>query len=530
MRTAMAATLLGMVALCASSQTLNIRSGSVTYQINATAETGIDFIGSDLSVMNRTLSLSTIDELFIDNSTVVNNLVTVNYANDNAYVVIPGNLMQYVSASVQGGHVSIAQSEEVGEDTCGEITYELSGTTTNGSFSLEGNYKSTVTLNGLTLTNPTGAAIEIANGKRINIRLAEGTNNTLTDGANGDHKGALTAKGHFEFKGYGSLTVAGNTAHAIHCGDQMEIKNCSLTVTKAVKDGINVNRYFLMESGSINISGIGDEGIQVSYDSETDRSTEDTGSFSMSGGSITVNSTASSSKGIKSEGDMTISGGNLYVKATGSQCEGIESKSVMTLSGGSIFVSATDDAINSGSHLYLSGADVTAMSTGNDGLDSNGNTYMSDGIVKAFGSREPESGIDANEEEGYSVIFTGGILMAGGGKNSVPTTSESTQPYLSPSLTLTAGETVVILNSDDTELAQISVPEEYTATSTGSNGGHPGGGWRPGGGGGMGGSNGSTVMLSCPGLVSGSTYTVRCGSTSATATAALQGSSSNRPW
>lgn len=58
--------------------------------------------------------------------------------------------------------------------------------------------------------------------------------------------------------------------------------------------------------------------------------------------------------------------------------------------------------------MYIKGGTITVYSSGNDGLDSNGNLYFSGGTTVAYGTRSPECGIDANEEEGYTVFFTGG--------------------------------------------------------------------------------------------------------------------------
>jgi len=65
----------------------------------------------------------------------------------------------------------------------------LKGTSTDGEFYLDGSFKCTVELNGLTLTNPSGPAINIQNGKRIAVSAQKGTTNTLTDGAHETYKG-----------------------------------------------------------------------------------------------------------------------------------------------------------------------------------------------------------------------------------------------------------------------------------------------------------------------------------------------------
>ena len=46
----------------------------------------------------------------------------------------------------------------------------------------------TVSLAGVTLTNPSGAAINITNSKRIQVSAKKGTENTLADGSSGSQK------------------------------------------------------------------------------------------------------------------------------------------------------------------------------------------------------------------------------------------------------------------------------------------------------------------------------------------------------
>lgn len=523
--------------LTARAQTVNIVSGNVTYTLPA--EQAGDMVytdGSTLTFMGRTLALADISEIYFDNTPVTNNTVTVTFNGTEAHVVVAGNVAQYVTPTISGAHVTLVQDSLVDDTTCGEITYSLSGNSTDGAFTLEGSYKATLELCGLTLTNPSGAAIDIQDGKRINLSIKKGTENTLADSTTGTQKGCINCKGHLELKGKGTLNVSGNLGHAIYAKEYVTVKNCTINVLKAAKDGINCNQYFTQESGSITMTDVADEGLQVSYKDDTDREAEDTGQITFNGGSFASTTTA---KGIKAPGDITINDGTINVKATGSTAEGIESKSVLTINGGTVTAMSPDDAINSASHLYIKGGTVTAVSSGNDGIDANGNLYIMGGTIMAFGTSSPECGIDANEEGGYSVIFTGGTLLAVGGGNSVPSTSESTQPYVSGSLSVSAGNEVT-LTSGSTTLATFTVPDTYTGSSSGGGqGGWGGGGWSnamkaPGGGGqgGQGGggnrpggsSGGSSVLITCAGLTSGSSYTISNGSSTTSATAALKGS------
>ena len=627
-------------AVSLTAQTLHVVTGQVTYDFPATQTGDMPYQnGSKLTIMGKTFAISDITRMYVDPNEVTDNRVAISYQGDVATVTVAGNVARYVTPTVSGAHVSVVQGSDVDDTTCGEITYTLCGTSANGEFAMEGSYKATVELDGLTLTNPTGAAISLNDGKRIDLSVKKGTENTLTDGA-GSQKGCLACKGHLELKGKGVLNLYGNTAHALYAKEYVEMKNCTVNVLKAVKDGINCNQYFLIESGELHVKGVGDDGIQVSFNDDTDREAEDTGSITIAGGtldisvagkaakglkadgdilvtdgtlgvsttgsgtwdsddaktkasacmsadgnirvdggqltlassgaggkgigcdgtldinggtlSITttggmyayVNGTEynnytgntdrlssaqkSSPKGVRAEGNITINGGNITVSTSGNGAEGIESKAVLTVTDGTILVNAYDDAINSASHMYIKGGDITVVAKDNDGLDANGNLYISGGVIKAFGTSSPECGIDANEERGYSVIFTGGTLLAVGGDNSVPSTSESIQAYVTGNLTVTAGSEVTLKSGSNT-LASFTVPSTY-ASSQGGQGGGPGGGggWGgPGGGGhggGPGGGGGSSVLVTCPGMTSGGSYTLTSGSSSTTVTARLTGS------
>ena len=242
-----------------------------------------------------------------------NNTVEITYNGENAVVNVADNISGYVSVEVDRSFVKVIQAETVTESAPGEIYYILSGSSDNGSFYLSGSYKCSVTLNGLTLTNPSGPAIDIQNGKRVNLRLENETTNSLTDGAGGDWKGCFVCKGHTEFKGKGTLTVNGKTAHGIWSKEYIEIKNCTINVESALKDGINCNQYFLMESGTVNIIGPGDDGVQVSLKDETPtgettgHEDEDSGNFYMTGGTLKI--TGHGGVCIKADGSISYTGG-----------------------------------------------------------------------------------------------------------------------------------------------------------------------------------------------------------------------------
>ena len=628
-----------VMAAALRAQTLHVCVGQVTYQIPA-AQAG-DMVyanGTTLTILDKTFALADIDSMYVDNTAVTDNAVAVVYNGTTAQVRVAGNVMQYLSeVSVNGAHVAIVQRD----DLASEITYTLSGTSANGSFYMDGSYKASLVLSDLTLTCADSAAVNIENGKRINIDI-EGTC-TLSDSEASGGKGTMMVNGHSEITGSGTLNLYGYAKHAFWGDEYVQVKKSmtgAINVRYAAKDGFNVNQYFEQNGGSLTISGTLDDGIQVAADDEeagyvniqggsldinvtgagvkgikADGSitiddekasptvtivnsgtgtwdsddSEVKGAACMSsnahitigGGTITLTATGNGGKGLKCDsvltitdgaltvttsgkqyvnmggttvydgtytgsfdnladayssapkgikvgikaddnngtavGDILISGGTVSVTCTGKQegSEGIESKNTMTISGGTVAVNTYDDAINTASNLYISGGAVTAVASNNDGLDANANIYISGGTVAAYGGSAPECGIDA--AEGYQMVFTGGTILGVGGTSATPTSSSSTQAYVSTSGSVTAGSTIS-LASGTTTLASFTVPSTYATSSSGvSRAGFGGFGGQQGG--------GSTyILISTPSMSTGTTYTVTSGSSSTTATAVQYGS------
>ena len=595
-----------LLTIAATAQTLKVTEGNVTYLFPAAQAGEMTFSdGTTLTVMNKTFTLNNVS-MAIDNTTVKDNLVTVEYSGTSANVTVAGNVAQYVTPTVKGAYVSIAQSNTdlVDDD---EITYQLSGTSTDGQFALSGSFKCTVSLAGVTLTCATGAPINITNSKRIQLSAKKNTTNTLTDCANGSQKACVYSKGQLQLQGNGVLNVIGNTKHAIKSGDYITVKNLTLNITSAVGDGISCEEYFQMKSGTVTISGVGDDGIQCDLGGTTStgeivadeaagieaHDDEDSGNVYLEGGTLKITVTADAAKGIKSEGDMNVSGGTIDITTSGggvwdsdkvktksSSClgadgnmtisggtltltstgaggkginadgaftasggsttistsgnavvasstgvlsvvtssqqldrydsdyksspkgvkvdgailicddaiinvttsgaggEGIESKTRIDITGGQTYVYASDDGINASynsetsgvtnrADLTITGGYVYSQSTGNDGIDANGNCYIKGGIVYAIGTTSPEKSIDANTEEGKKLYISGGTVIAVGDLESGASITNGTCKYTS---SWNANNWYVLYNGGNL------VAAFYTPTkSSSSGGGFPGG-------------------------------------------------------
>ena len=446
-----------------TAQTMNIEVGQVTYQFPAEQAGQMNYTdGTTLTVMDKVFTLTELSSMYVDKTAVKDNTVSVVYNDSSASVTVAGNVAKYLTVSVSGAHVDVAQSDDLEQ----EITYTLSGSSEDGEFYMSGSYKATVELNGLTLTNKTpvtsGAAVHIQNGKRIKVKVMDGTINTLVDNASGSQKGAFYVKGHPEFSKSGVLNVVGNLKHAIKAGEYIELKEATINVTSAQGDGINCGQYFLMKSGEININNVTDDGIQCDIDDTdtgstgetTEHEDEDSGNIYLEGGIININTPGKAAKGVKSEGDLIVKAGTINITTTGhgkwdeedvktkaAACLGSDAKVV--ISGGTLTLTSTGaggKGINCDAEFELSGGDVTIVTKGalyyHNGTTENTNyTGNTDNVNSDYYSSS--KGVKA---DGKITITGGRINVSTAGKNAEGIESKT-------SILISNGE--VIVNSYD---------------------------------------------------------------------------------
>lgn len=384
--------------LTAAAQTLRIEQGSVTTAFDAETlgESPFSARGSTITLGGKIYEVSTIDRITINNTPVAAATVGVTFSENSAQVELSGDLAPYLTVSVEGANVSIFADASLQE----EVTYTLSGASSSGSFTMEGDFKATVALNGVDLTSTTVSmpAINILNGKRIKI-LVNGTNN-FADCAGGTHKGAFFVNGHPEFEGSGTINITGNSKHAYVSDEYSQFKDeftGTINVLGAVGDAFHIDQYLLMQGGTFTMKNVGGDGFDISL--TNDSTDEFNGEVFIEGGHIQLDVAAHDTKGIKSDAQMTISGGTISgtvsgngtkgisvegdltikgvaenplidLKVTGttyaadtadeSKCRGIKGKSNFTFDGGTIRISATgakSKAISiDGDYIYKSGS------------------------------------------------------------------------------------------------------------------------------------------------------------------------------
>ena len=268
-------------------------------------------------------------------------------------------------------------------DSSSEVTIDLSNpTATDGvtvsdgviTITKAGNYKLTGTyegqikveaadsdmvrliLNNATVTNSTGAAINVVEADEVVIYTASGSTNTVSDGssysdtASGSPDAAIYSKSDLTLAGEGTLKVEGKYKEGIHTTDGLVIASGTLEVT-AANTGIKGKDYVDILDGTVTVTATKD-GIKATNDTDGNR-----GWVRLSGGTVNI---SAGDDGFKAERVLEISGGTLNITESN---EGIEAQYINILDG-TVNVTSSDDGINASySTSSSSSTESTSSST-----------------------------------------------------------------------------------------------------------------------------------------------------------------------
>ena len=201
---------------------------------------------------------------------------------------------------------------------------------------------------------------------------------------------------------------------------------------------------------------------------------------------------ASADDGLHADGRLTVAGGIINIAQSS---EGLEAE-VIALSGGSVALIASDDGLNARSStgdkesfeaqegvlIQISGGMLYVNASG-DGIDSNGDILITGGTVVVSG---PENNMNGALDCNGTATVTGGTVVAAGASGMAENFSESsTQAAFLVALQGEAGE-IAVTDAGGGVILSAVVEKSF-----------------------------GTVVVSCPGLVVGETYTVSCGDAAA---------------
>ena len=484
-------------------------------QTSGTSYTG-EAATFDVSIDTSTLAetegeIPVDDDDYVENTTFTQSLSIV-YDGTTATC---DKTIDNVTVTIDGADVTINSLTDE------KVTYTVSGTTTDGSLKIYSSKKFQLVLNGVNITNPTAAAINIQSSKRAYVVLADGTTNTLTDGSSytdvtdgEDMKACFFSEGQLCFSGSGKLNVYANCKAGIRSDDYVMIRpNTNIYVNATAGNGIKGNDALYIYGGVINVEASALAAKALSTD----------GHMVISGGRTTAVTTGNAtvedneltgSAGIKADSTLTITGGELYVKSTGNGGKGISTDMQTYIKGGTVRVITTgktfsygsDDAkakgIKADGDIIISGGDVMVRTEGGEGsegieskgemtieggqvqvktyddaLNSKGNLYLNGGYVLAVASNN--DAIDANKNlyiNGGNIIALGGgtpenpldaaegysIYVNGGnvigmGGSTAQTASSSKQASIAYSASV-SGQKIGLLDSEGNSMIYFEVP------------------------------------------------------------------------
>ena len=301
------------------------------------------------------------------------------------------------------------------------VIYELSGTSSNGYFKLYSTRKQEILLNGLTLTNQKGAAINNQSHKRTFV-VVKGTN-TLADGASytqtpsdEDEKAAFFSEGQLVFSGDGTLTVNATGKAGITSDDYVRFMAApTVKVTSSAGHGVRGKESIIVSDGTVDVSvsGTGKKG----FSSDT--------LVYIGGGVTTIKTTGSAGEvdgeltgvaGIKADLRFEMVDGILNVTSTGTGAKGISGDNVAYFKGGTVTVDVTGANYGSSSSGGgfgpggwpggWGGSSSSDNSVASKGIKFDGNLYISGGKVTAKSAKH-----EAIEAKGV-IQVTGGEVYA----------------------------------------------------------------------------------------------------------------------
>ena len=497
-------------------------------------------IALNKSTLAETYQADAGDEDYIENTTF-DKTITITFSTTG-------------DASVSGDDdaiISISGNDVIAtNNTSNVIRYVLTGETSDGFFKLYSTKKQAIVLNGVSITNPDGVAINNQSKKRTFIVLNDGTTNSLTDGTNysdatddEDMKACFFSEGQLVFSGRGSLDVDANCKAGIRSDDYVRtLPGTNIYVDASSGNGIRGNDAVIVTGGviNVNITGTADKGISTDgevridggrtsiltsggyeYDSDDSDYTACAGIkadsvININGGELNIKSTGTGGKGLNCDAKININDGTIRIITTGKRQKdskgsvspkGIKADGDITVNGGQtqIRLEGTGDgteALESKGEIHVEAGTVECYSY-DDAINSAGNLYIDGGYVYARATNN--DAIDANK----NLYINGGVVIAEGA--SQPEcgidAAEGYSAFINGGTVIAVGGGMQAISSSSKQ-ACISVSASmgttiglldgtkailgYTTPSSNS---------------------GTALMISSPSLQSGSSYTLRAGCT-----------------
>ncbi|WP_297232843.1 carbohydrate-binding domain-containing protein [uncultured Flavonifractor sp.] len=297
------------------------------------------------------------------------------------------------SASCSADGVTISGSQVI---ISAEGIYRLSGTLEDGQIVINAadTDKIQLVLDGVTIHSATSADIYALEADKVFVTLAEGSENTLSNGGSyvaiddNNIDAVIFSKTDLTLNGSGSLTIQAQAGHGVVSKDELVVTGGSYTVTSA-SHGMTGKDSVAIAGGVFTITS-GKDGIHA-------ENTEDTtlGALYIAGGSYTIHAQGDA---ISASGTLQIDGGAFELttgegsasvemstdesfapgrpgtavpQETSSTEEdtvsqkGIKGESTYTINGGTFTINSADDCLHAGGAMVIAAGEFN-LSSGDD--------------------------------------------------------------------------------------------------------------------------------------------------------------------
>lgn len=338
----------------------------------------------------------------------------------------------------------VSENEDAVKITA-EGTYVVTGKHTQIVVSAPDTAKIKIVLKNASIENSAGPAIYIAAADKVFITAYEGTENTVSDGAeysseysDSNVDAAIFSRADLTLNGKGSLSVTGNMKCGIASKDDLVICGLKLTVTSAGR-GIEGKDCVKCSDASVTVNAGGD-GIK-----STNTEDENRGYVYIESGSYVI---TAENDGIEAQTALKISDGDFTLKTVGGSqnaathsqgsnmrgfypgaatqttedsesAKALKCSSLIAINGGSFNIDSADDAIHSNSDAEINAGNIV-ISSGDDGIHADDALMINGGDIKISKSYEGLEGTAITVSGGKIDITASddGINAAGGNDSS----------------------------------------------------------------------------------------------------------------
>ena len=389
--------------------------------------------------------------------------------------------------------------------------YLISGELTDGSIIVDAYASSKVwlILDGVKVYCADDAALRVDQADKVFVTLKDGSSNTISSGeeysddaVEDGAKGAVFSHDDLTINGTGKLTVDGAYKHGIDVNDALHITGGSIVVTSK-EDGLHVNDEINFRDAALTVNA-GDDAIHSDE------------AINILGGTILINECYEGleAKIINMEdGDVTIYPSDDGFNANGNSESGFGFKgmggnmgdmpdfAMDPASGNRVFGTRPDHSGNEGNadaakmpagppsaemsdgedeeteetYISISGGSILIVNSearDADGLDSNGDIFISGGVVRiSMSGNGSNSAIDYGSESGGALTVSGGDIIACGGSSMAEAFSDdSTQccALITLSDTVEAGEKLTVEDESGNLILSWEVPCSFNAVNISS--------------------------------------------------------------